>query len=770
MSRPTDDAKRLFHDADAAMAADETLRMLEGSLEAITFHNEENGFTIARLRTFDRATVTILGSMLNPTLGESLQLWGRWETHRQYGPQFRIDRYQVHRPATARAIERYLGSGLIKGIGPQTAKLLVDYFGLETLDVIEHHPSRLTEVPGIGRHKAALIEEGWREQHEVRDIMLFLQGHGISATYATKIYRTYGDRAIEMVTSNPYRLAQDVFGIGFKMADRIAQQLGFSPDMPERIQAGVLFALQQAGDQGHCFLTEEELAHTTLQLLTPAAEDEQAEAAGGPTLEAVQEAIERLVHARLLIRDTEDERAPIYLKPVFLMERALASNLRQLLDEPLAAAWLPREVTGYVGRICRKLGVSLVEQQRQAVEQALSNRLLILTGGPGTGKTTTTRAILHAFLGCQRQVLMASPTGRAAKRLSEVTGYPAQTIHRLLEVDPTTFKFKRDPSNPLECDVLVIDEMSMVDLHLAYSLVRALPAGAQLVLVGDADQLPSVGAGNVLRDLIICGEMPVVRLTEIFRQAAESTIITNAHRVNRGEMPELVPTSQWQTADCLFIAQDDPLAAAQKVCDVVTRSLPTLGYPPDVVQVLTPMQRGTLGAQYLNGLLQEALNPRQLGVAEFTRGQKTLRCGDRVIQTVNNYQKEVFNGDIGYITQIDLEEKLLLVTFPDREVDYGFDETDELQLAYALTVHKSQGSEYPAVVVALHTQHYLLLQRNLLYTALTRASKLALLLGSKRAVGIAVRSQNRLERNTRLAERLRAEIATGGVAMLESEE
>ncbi|HOS42621.1 MAG TPA: ATP-dependent RecD-like DNA helicase, partial [Armatimonadota bacterium] len=572
---------------------------------------------------------------------------------------------------------------------------------------------------------------------------------------ASKIYRTYGDRAVEMVTENPYRLAHDVYGIGFKLADRIACKLGFHRDRPERIEAGVLHCLQAAGEHGHCYLPEAALAQGAADLLGGAPEADAPREGEPPTAEAAADAIERLVRAQHLIRDTEaPELMPIYLKPVFLMERALALGLEALLADAGAPDWLPRDAEGLAADVCRELGVTLAPAQFDAVVASLRSRMLVLTGGPGTGKTTTTRAILRAHLRCRRRVLLASPTGRAAKRLAEVTGQPAQTMHRLLEVDPQSFTFKRNPERPLECDTLIVDEVSMVDLHLAYSLVRALPAGAQLILVGDADQLPSVGAGNVLHDLIRSARVPVVRLTEIFRQAAESTIITNAHRVNRGEMPELVPTSQWQSADCLFIPQDDPLAAAHKVCDVVSRSLPALGYTPADIQVLVPMIRGSLGAQQLNALLQEALNPKQAGVAELTRGQKTLRCGDRVMQTVNNYDLDVFNGDIGYIRHLDGEEGEVVVAYPEKEVTYAFQDTDELQLAYALTVHKSQGSEYPAVVVALHTQHYLLLQRNLLYTALTRAKNTAILLGSTRAIAMAVRNVNRQERHTRLAERL----------------
>jgi len=742
-----------FIAAPRAEAAGEDLPCLEGNLEAVTFRNEENGFTIARLNTFDKEQVTIIGAFANPIPGEALQVWGKWETHRQYGRQFRIERYRLLKPTNPDALEKFLGGGMIKGIGTSIAQKLVAFFGVDTIEVIENSPERLTEAPGIGRKKAKAIVKGWDEHKEVRHIMLFLQGQGISATYAMKIYKEYGEQAIEIVTKNPYQLARDVFGIGFKKADGIAGQMGFAHDAPERIEAGVLHCLRQAADQGHCFLPEEELVKGAAEILS-GGDDGPAENA--PTLDAARAAIERMIQLQYLIRDTDDPaRTPIYLKSMFIRELNLAHGLGRLAGLPMNRSSIPADLPKFVRDICGSLKIELAPEQTRAVIESLRSRVLVLTGGPGTGKTTTTRAILQAHLQCGRKVALASPTGRAAKRLAEVTGQQAQTLHRLLEVDPKTFTFKRDAENPLECETLIVDEFSMVDLNLAYSLVRALPDKAQLILVGDADQLPSVSAGNVLRDVIASGRAPVVRLTEIFRQAAESTIITNAHRVNHGEMPTLVPTRRWQTADCLFIPQDDPLAAARKVCDVVCRSLPALGYTSEQVQVLTPMQRGTLGAVYLNEMLQQALNPRQFGVAEHTRGQKTLRCGDRVIQTVNNYDLEVFNGDIGYLAHIDKEKQVLVVRYPEREVTYPFDTTEELQLAYALTVHKAQGSEYPAAEVVMHTQHYLLLQRNLLYTALTRAKKLVILLGSQRAVGIAVRSQNRLERYTRLEARLR---------------
>jgi exodeoxyribonuclease V alpha subunit len=738
--------------------------MIEGELENIAFRNEESGFTVARLAVGKHHLITILGEIMTPTLGEHLRCWGHWETHRTYGPQFRIERYQVCMPATADAMERYLSGGLFRGVKEKTARALVKRFGTTTLDIIEKEPHRLLEVPGIGPKKAREIADAWLEQRESQHIMLFLQGHGISAAYATRIYREYGDRAMEVVTANPYRLARDIFGVGFRIADRIALKLGHALDMPERVEAGVLYALAQAQDQGHCYLPEETLAQEAAGLLATPMADGVTGDGSPPTVEGAMSAIERLVRSRLLIRDVNIEgQSGIYVKPLYVMEHALAHALLHLrVPDNTAPAQLPvaeTDLQQLVEESCAVMGITPAEAQRTAVLEALRSRVLILTGGPGTGKTTTTRAILRALQAQNKRVLLASPTGRASKRLSEVTGSEAKTIHRLLEVDPKTFTFKRDAQNPLTCDALIVDEVSMLDLKLAFSIVRALPPGAQLILVGDADQLPSVGAGNVLHDLIRSGVVPVVRLTEIFRQAAASHIITNAHLVNRGQMPNLRPTSEWQTSDCLMIKQDDAVQAAQKIADVVARSLPSMGYRAEDVQVLTPMQRGTLGALELNRLLQETLNPPQLGVAEVRRGQQILRVGDRVIQTVNDYNKDVFNGDIGYVRHIDFESKTLVVAFPEKDVPYSFEEIEPLALAYALTVHKSQGSEYPAVVQALHTQHYLMLQRNLLYTALTRARKLAVVVGSPRAIAIAVRNDRVQTRFTRLAERLMGDVS-----------
>ncbi len=731
-----------------------TLECIEGTLETVTFHNEENGFTIGRVRSDGSIATTVLCTFLSPPIGEYVQFWGKWDTHKQYGKQFRAERYMIQKPTTPLAIERYLASGVIKGVGAKMAKILVRQFGEETIDILDKNPARLMDVPGIGKKKLQQIIKGWDEQRAVRHIMLYLQGHGISAAYAAKIYRQYGDSAIEQVTENPYQLSYDIWGIGFKISDRIARQIGMKMNANARVEAGVFFALQQAEENGNCYLPNEELVKISTELLKVDDKNPQIILEDAPSADAVQEAITRMVQRGLLILDKDGSDTPIYRKVTYILENTLAAQLTDMMKDTVKGNWLPDDPQKFTDELCETLGVDLAKEQNRAVLESLQSRVLILTGGPGTGKTTTTRVILQALLKCKRTVALASPTGRAAKRLAEVTGQDAVTIHRLLEVDKNTFKFKRGPENRLEFDTLIVDEVSMVDLNLMYSLVRALRTDSQLILVGDADQLPSVGAGNVLGDLLNSGVIPVVRLTEIFRQAAASHIISNAHRINHGEMPYLSSTKEWQNSDCLFINQEESQDAANKIVDVVVRSLPKLEYKREDIQVLIPMQKGVMGAQNLNEMLQTALNPKTPGVSEFTRGQRVFRNGDRIIQTSNNYEKEVFNGDIGYIRNIDFEEKEFVVEFPDKEVVYGFDETDDVSLAYALTVHKSQGSEYPAVVLGMHTQHYIMLQRNLLYTALTRAKKIAVIIGNRRALHLAVNNTRKQDRYTRLAARL----------------
>jgi exodeoxyribonuclease V alpha subunit len=670
--------------------------------------------------------------------------------HPQWGRQLQVSQYEVVRPATVQAIEKYLGSGMIKGIGPVMAKRIVDAFGVDAFDVIEEHPEKLRTVDGVGEKRAEQIQQAWVDQREVRSIMLFLQGHGVSPAYAAKIYKRYGAQAIEIFESNPYRLAADVWGIGFKVADKMAQGMGIAANDPRRLEAGVAYVLAQAVNAGgNVFLTQDELATQACEILA---------------VDSVDAAIESLCNGNLLIRETVtimgQPEVGVYTPTLFEAETGLANCVLGLVNSPLApnnGGIGPIDVSLPLGdgRKPASLGAreDLSEEQRAGVDMALRSRFSILTGGPGTGKTTTTRAIVSAFENSGRIVLLASPTGRAAKRLSEVVDREAKTIHRLLEFSPETNGFKRNEDVPLECDVLIVDEVSMLDTQLAYALLRAVPIHCQVVLVGDVDQLPSVGPGNVLRDLIESGVVPVTRLTQVFRQAAESLIITNAHRINHGEMPHLPKASDG--FDCVFIRADEPEELVDKAIAVVAKSLPKRGFPPEQIQVLCPMQRGTAGAAMLNQRLQHTLNPPRPGVGEVERPGRIYRVGDRVMQLVNDYDKLVYNGDIGRIVAINDDDNEVCVDFAGSLVYYPFTDLDELALSYACSIHKSQGSEYPAVVIAIHTQHYMLLQRNLLYTALTRARKMAVLVGSTTAIAMAVKRMGDTHRHTRLQMRLR---------------
>lgn len=738
---------------------------IEGVIERITFHAEETGYTVARVNVPGRRDlVTAVGGMGNPVAGESVRLYGRWTSHREFGKQLLVERYETIRPATAAAIEKYLGSGLIKGIGPAMAKRIVAVFGEQTLDVIEDEPNELLQVSGIGQKRVDRIRMAWDEQQAIRQVMLFLQGHGVSATFAVKIYKAYGDDSVRIVEFDPYRLAKDIWGIGFKTADKIAQNLGFAPESEPRLRAGLLYTLSEATDDGHLFLPEPVLFEQAAGIL-------------GVDANLLPPVLAKMVEVEEVVReagiqvfrssggqdwaDAEDlnSRTPdhpaIYHPALYGTEVGLANRVRKLATAPSGDRVQESKVESWLAYQAGAAGIDLSEEQKQAVYLALSSRFLVLTGGPGTGKTTVTNLICKAFEARHKRMLLASPTGRAAKRLSEVTGRDAQTVHRLLKFNPAVRRFEFDEEHPLDCDVLIADEVSMLDAVLANSLLKSVPEGAQVVFVGDADQLPSVGAGNVLNDLIESGTVPVCRLTQVFRQAAQSLIVTNAHRINRGEFPVLFPPREREGKDCLFVQVEDSDAAAEMVVTVATKSMSRLGFSPADVQVLAPMHRGAAGVGYLNERLQDAWNPAGDGTPALLRGSRRFREGDRVIQLKNNYDKQVYNGDIGVISKIDNVEQELKVAFPDTEVTYDFADYDELQLAYALSIHKSQGSEYPAVILVLTSSHYMMLQRNLLYTALTRARKLCVLIGEKRAIGRAVRNGNAGKRFTRLAERLK---------------
>ena len=720
-----------------------TCTTLQGTVERITYVNEETQYVVARLDVpGSSGPATIVGNLPSLTPGETLRLQGTWIHHKRYGDQFKVERCEIVTPATLNGIQRYLGSGLIKGIGPILAERLVEAFGLETLRVIEEEPNRLVEVEGIGPLRLQRISAAWAEQKEIREVMLFLQGHGVSSAFAAKIYKAYGQAAIATVKANPYRLAQDIYGIGFKTADRIAQNLGVPSDSPLRARAGLVYVLQAMSDDGHVYTMEADLLR-------------EAEAMLAIPRDLLSEAVPDLVQKdQLVIEDLPEDGRAVYLKPLYVAEEQVARRLIDILRAPRLPVPIDVEkALAWVEGITR---LELASQQREAVRMALTHKALIITGGPGTGKTTILRCIIRILEKKGLRIHLASPTGRAAKRMAEATDRDATTIHRLLEWSPAHAGFQRNVHRPLETDLIIVDEASMIDVVLMNGLLRAIPLVATVILVGDADQLPSVGPGSVLRDILESGQVPTVRLTEIFRQAEQSHIVLNAHRVNRGEFPDLSRAAAAHTTDFHFLAEENQERLQQLVVDLASRRLPARYDfdPVEDIQVLTPMHRGAVGAAQLNAALQAALNPVRPGVAEVMRGGQVFRVGDRVMQVRNNYDKEVYNGDIGRITRMDLTEQEATVLVDGRSVTYDFSELDELRLAYAATVHKSQGSEYPAVILPLHTTHYLMLQRNLLYTAITRAKRLLVLVGTKKALAIAVKNDRTLRRRTRLADRL----------------
>jgi exodeoxyribonuclease V alpha subunit len=717
-----------------------------GSVERVTYHNEQNGYTVLRLQISGRGeAVTVVGNFSAVSPGESLRVTGCWTTHLQYGAQFKMTDYAVARPATIAGIQKYLGSGLIKGVGPITARRIVEHFKENTLEVIESDISRLGEVKGVSRKRVEMIQRAWEEQRAIKEVMLFLQSHAVSTSFAVKIFKQYGAESIAVVEKTPYRLAAEVYGIGFRTADQIARNLGMAPDAEERLRAGLRHALMTASEDGHCYLPVGELIERSAEALE--VEDRA----------KIEDAIEKALDDGLLkVEENGGERA-VYLPPLWQSERGVARRLKALIEEPLRVD--TKRVESWLDRYAAKRGATLSEEQRRAIHLAARSRLMILTGGPGTGKTFTLRTMVELFHAMRKTVALASPTGRAAARLSEVTGREARTIHRLLEFDPSEMRFKRNDVWPLEADVVIIDEASMIDIVLANSLIKAIDEHASLILVGDADQLPSVGPGAFLQDLISSGVAPVARLTQIFRQAARSLIVQNAHQINRGEFPRLVKPGE-EHSDCYFIEAEEPDEVVSLIVNSVSKSLPNrFGYDPlKDIQTLSPMNHGRVGARRLNNALQAALNPQSPGLpgkAEAVRGDRTLRAGDKVIQRANNYRLEVFNGDMGMIETIDLEDQMIAVRFADRIVEYDFADSLELSHGFAVTIHKSQGSEYPAVVIPLHTQHYLMLSRNLLYTALTRAKNTVVMIGTRQAIETAMRNLEATRRFTGLARELK---------------
>jgi exodeoxyribonuclease V alpha subunit len=719
---------------------------LDGTVERFVFRDEESHFTIARFTVPGEPPVTIVGELVGVGEGLPLKLRGQWVEDRKWGRQFKVSTYQLRAPETLVGMERFLGSGLIPGIGVELAKRLVGHFGLETLEVIDRHPARLTEVAGIGAQRAAKLAEAFAAQRHVQDVMVFLRGHGVSAAFAARIVKRYGRDAINIVRANPYRLAREIWGIGFRTADAIAQTLGIARDAPERLEVGLLHALDVSAEDGHLDVPDDVLLAAAAELL-------------GIAVDQLVPRLAALEQRQLVIREVLGDRgACVSLPWAWTAETEAAALLTELVRTPARAPALDLDAAIRDYEVASTL--ELAPQQRRAVAAALIDKCVVITGGPGVGKTTIIKGVVHLAQLTRRRVALAAPTGRAAKRLAEATGREAVTIHRLLEYQPHEQGFARNRDNPLEVDLLVVDETSMVDMVLFRAVLGALPAAAQLVLVGDVDQLPSVGAGAVLADVIASEVATVIRLTEIFRQAAASKIVVSAHRINAGELPDLESPSD--LTDFYFVGREDPAAASATLVEMVAERIPArFGLDPVTqVQVLAPMHRGELGTAALNRALQARLNPKVDGAAELTRGDRSYRRGDKVMQLRNDYDRAVFNGDIGVIVGVDGANHTLQVDFGERRegstpVHYERQELDQLIHAYAVSIHKSQGSEYPAVVIPIATQHYMMLQRSLLYTAVTRGKRLVVLVGSKRAVGLAVRNATARQRYTWLAERLR---------------
>jgi exodeoxyribonuclease V alpha subunit len=727
-----------------AESADD-LTTLSGTLERVVFQNEHSQWTVARLSPEGGGPeVTAVGALLGVPIGSALLLRGRWVNDPRFGRQFKIESYAQKSPETLVGIERYLGSGLVPGIGPELAKRIVAAFGLDTLEVINHRPEQLTAVEGIGQARANKIAEAWSEQREVQDVMVFLRGHGVSSAYAARIYKRYGKDAVGLIRQNPYRLSLDIWGIGFKSADRIAQSLGLGREAPERLEAGLVHVLGELASDGHMHVPEDELVAAAGRIL-----EVDAGLLGDP--------LARLVATGALVSEQLGDRGRcLSLRAMWVSETAAAASFAKLVTTPAGA--LAVSVDAAVHAFETEAGLRLAPQQRRAIEAVALDKCVVVTGGPGVGKTTIVRGILSLLSRAGLSVALAAPTGRAAKRLSETTGAAAVTIHRLLAFQPATGQFERNADAPVEAEAVIIDETSMVDVPLFRALVAALEPTTRLVLVGDVDQLPSVGPGAVLADVIASGTATVVRLTEIFRQAAESQIVVNAHRVNAGELPELGPPANPERADFFFFERDDPVAGRDTLIELVSDRIPRkFGYDAFTeIQVLTPMHRGDLGTATLNAGLQARLNPPRPGQPAIERGERVFRAGDKVMQIRNNYDKAVFNGDVGVIAAMSADAKSLVVELTDgRRAAYERDEIDQLVHAFAVSVHKSQGSEYPCVVIPLVTQHYMMLQRNLLYTAITRGKRLVVLLGSRRAVAMAVRNDATKTRFTWLAHRIR---------------
>lgn len=736
---------------------------LSGQIERITFTSEETGFTIAQVKVRGRRDlVTVVGNLLAPAPGEVIDMRGEWTRHPRYGQQFKVIEFETKIPATVDGIKKYLGSGLIKGLGPVMAGRIVERFGKQTLTVIENRIEQLAEIEGIGQKRIGMIAAAWEDQREIRDVMIFLQSHGVGSGYAAKIFKKYGKRSIAVVRENPYRLATDIEGIGFLSADKIAKNIGFENDAPLRVAAGILYALQQLAGDGHAYYPYELLMDRCRDILSI-------------ERKAIVDALGRLaIERQIVIEDLNENmegfrknHKAVYLALFHRCETGIARRLKRLVDSPKSIRSIdPARAVEWVQP---QLSITLAKDQIKAIQQAFINKVLVITGGPGTGKTTIINAILKILSKLESgispaelsgkkkaRIMLAAPTGRAAKRMAETTGHRARTIHRLLEYSLQKGGFQRNEDQPLECDVLIVDEASMIDTILMHHLLKAVPPSATVILVGDIYQLPSVGAGNVLNDVIESGTVPVVALNEIFRQAKTSRIITNAHKINNGILPHMQHSGQFDPAnDFYFIENDDPEKVLEIILELAKTRIPQrFGYRAfDDIQILTPMHKGVVGAGNLNDQLQAVLNPGQGGVV---RGDRSYRVSDKVMQVKNNYDKDVFNGDIGRITKIRYEDHEVVISFDDRSVAYDFSELDEIVPAYAISVHKSQGSEYPVVIIPILTQHFVLLQRNLIYTAVTRGRDLVVMVGSRRALAIGVNNNKTQQRFTGLRFRLRS--------------
>lgn len=739
-------------------------------VERITYQNPENGYTILKCRVKDYSDlVPVIGNLLDVNVGSVLLVEGNWKVDAKYGRQFVAESWEETLPATVYGMEKYLGSGLIKGVGPKFAKRIVQKYGVDTFTIIEDNIELLIEVEGIGKKRVQMIAESWERQKEIKNVMIFLQDHGVSTSYAAKIYKQYGNESIPTVKENPYRLADDIWGIGFKTADQIAEKLGFAKNSFVRLRSGIMYTLSELSNAGHVYAEKKQLIKAASELL---------EAGEEFIIMTMDEMLksEDLIREKSIMKTDEagNEIEAIYLPPFYYAEIGVAGKLKKLAMSPATdRLWTGlmkartdsgnHELSVDVEAIEKKVGMTYDDVQRDAIRQAATAKVMVLTGGPGTGKTTTTHGIISAYRAYGLKILLAAPTGRAAKRMTEATGLEAKTIHRLLECKPPE-GYGKNEEEPLEGDVLIVDECSMIDVVLMNSLLKAIPQNMRLIMVGDIDQLPSVGAGNVLRDIIDSGSFPVIRLTRIFRQAQTSRIIMNAHRINEGQMPDI---SNGKDADFFFMQNEDAESVVQQIVELVKTKLPKFYHVDSKqIQVLTPMQRGVVGATNLNLALQEAINPTEHEIFMRGRGavmmpKETLhrsgfvfRAEDKVMQIKNNYDKEVFNGDIGIIESVDSENRILKVNYDNRVVEYDVTELDELVHAYATTIHKSQGSEYPIVVMPVLMNHYVMLQRNLIYTGITRAKKILVLVGTKKALSYAVHNVTTINRNTLLKERL----------------